>query len=169
MRTLTLPKKGNNVWTEGWHTVVITKAKYGEYNDSKYIDVWFKGYPDNFNMRVYEKKNKSGEEFAIGSVFRFANAGISDALDSTEGVEVKIDDNPESLVGSTVNIFLYKDCKYSKVLGKIAPVEFTNVVETITENDVTYYKGAAEKFYKQYIYPKINREMETVATDDIPF
>ena len=52
-RTLTLPKRGTGLWNEGWHTLSITKAEYGTYNDSKYIDVWFEGYPDNFNMRVY--------------------------------------------------------------------------------------------------------------------
>ena len=52
-RTLTLPKKGTGQWTEGWHTVNISKAEYGMWNESKYIDLWFEGYPDNFNMRVY--------------------------------------------------------------------------------------------------------------------
>ncbi|QDP62246.1 MAG: hypothetical protein GOVbin2066_13 [Prokaryotic dsDNA virus sp.] len=172
-RTLTLPKKGTGLYTAGWHTATISKAKYGTYNDAQYIDVWFDGYAENFNMRVYAKKSKDGEEFAIGNLFRFANAGITDALESAEGETViKMDDSAEALTGKTVNIFLYKDGKYSRVLQKVAPVEFTNVVETITENDVTYHKGAAEKFFKEWVEPKLTKETEEAtetATEDVPF
>ena len=105
-RTLTLPKRGTGLWNEGWHTLTINKAEYGDWNDSKFIDVWFDGYPDNFNMRVYAKEGKNGEEFAIGNLFRFANAGISDALESAEGeTTIKINDSAESLHGSTVNVY----------------------------------------------------------------
>ena len=59
-RTFTLPKKGTGLWNEGWHTLTITKAERGELdNGSKYIDTWFDGYPDNFNMRTYEKIGKN--------------------------------------------------------------------------------------------------------------
>ena len=170
-RTLTLPK-GGGLFTEGWHTVKISKAKYGTWQDTKYIDVWFDGYSENFNMRMYEKIGKDGEEFAIGNLFRFANAGITDALESADGETViKMNDEAEELTGKTVNIYLYKDGKYSKVLNQVAPVPFKNVVEEFTDKDVTYFKGRAESFFSKWVEPKIQdepHEKETV-TDDIPF
>lgn len=177
-RTLTLPKKGTGLYTEGWHTATISKAQYGTYNDMKYIDVWFEGYNDNFNMRMYAKTDKKGEEFAIGNLFRFANAGITDALESAEGETViKMDDSAEALVGKQVNIFLYKKGKFTRVLQKVAPVEFSNIVETMIANDVAYHKTAAEKFFTDWVKPKLEETESTntgsMATPnesaDIPF
>ena len=88
-RTLTIKKGGPSPYSEGWHTVTISSAEYGEWEGNegpvKYLDVYFDGYSDKMNLRVYAKTNKDGEEFAIGKVFRFANAGITDALDDGEG------------------------------------------------------------------------------------
>ena len=52
-RTLTLPRKGSGNWSEGWHTLTISKAEYGEWTGTKFIDVWFDGYPESLNMRIY--------------------------------------------------------------------------------------------------------------------
>ena len=170
-RTLTLPKKGTGQWTQGWHTVTINKAEYGTFNESKYIDVWFNDYPENFNMRVYAKLGKDGEEFAIGNLFRFANAGITDALESATGETViKMNDEAEELIGKTINVYFYKDGKFSRVLGQVAPVPFKNVVDEFTEKDVTYFKGKAESFFSKWIEPKLTTEEETTTeTSDIPF
>ena len=78
-RTITIKKGGGGIYSPGWHELTISKAKYSEYQGTKCIDIWFKGYPDNFNARVYAKNGKNGEEFAIGQVYRFANAGITGA------------------------------------------------------------------------------------------
>ena len=139
-RTLTLPKKGTGLWNEGWHELTISKATYGEWNDSKYIDVWFDGYPDNFNMRVYSKVGKSGEEFAIGNLFK------------------------------TVNVYFYKSGKFTRILNQVAPMPFTNIVEEFNDKDVKYFKGRAEKYFKDYIQPKLEDtvEEETV-TNDMPY
>jgi len=175
-RTFTLPKKGSGNWSEGWHTLTIAKADYGTYSDSKYIDVWFDGYPENFNMRVYEKIGKDGEEFAIGNLFRFANAGITDALQSAEGETViKMNDEANELTGKTVNVYFYKDGKFTRVLGQVAPVPFKNMVEEFTEKDTIYFKGKAESYFSKWVEPKLKDEPhETNATtdtvtDDIPF
>ena len=159
-RTLTLPKKGTGLWNEGWHTVTITKAEYGTLdNGSKYIDVWFNGYPDNFNMRVYAKTNKDGEEFAIGNLFRFADAGISDALESAEGETIiKMNDEATELIDKTVNTYFYKDGKFTRILGQVAPVPFKNIVEEFTEKDVNYFKGRSESFFSKWIEPKLKDE-----------
>ena len=175
-RTLTLPKKGSGNWTEGWHTLTISNAAYGEWNGSKYIDVWFEGYPDNFNMRMYAKIGKDGEEFAIGNLYRFANAGITDALESAEGETVlKIDDSEEALKGKVINAYFYKDGKFTRVLPNVAPTEFTNVVDKFDAKDVQYFKGKAESFFSKWVEPKLkdvpHEETATTedATSDIPF
>ena len=172
-RTFTLPKKGTGLWNEGWHTVTITKAEYGTLeNDSKYIDVWFDGYPDNFNMRIYAKIGKDGQEFAIGNLFRFANAGITDALESATGETViKMNDEVEELVNKTINAYFYKNGKYIRVLPQIAPVPFKNIVEEFTDKDVVYFKGKAESFFSKWVEPKLKDEPheEVAETSDIPF
>jgi hypothetical protein len=174
-RTMTLQKKGSGNWATGWHTLTISKAEYGEWNESKYIDVWFKDYPENFNMRMYAKIGKDGEEFAIGNLYRFANAGITDALESAEGETViKMDDSAEALAGKSVNVLFYKDGKFNRILPKVAPVEFTNIVETFEAKDVEYFKQQAVNYYTKYVEPKLksNTETETqkeTVTDDIPF
>ena len=41
-RTLTVRKgNGANPYSEGWHRVTISSAKYGEWNGSKFLDVCF--------------------------------------------------------------------------------------------------------------------------------
>ena len=55
MSTLTVKKGGGGSnYTVGWHTLTVSNAKYGDYNGTKFLDVWFEGYPENFTMRVYE-------------------------------------------------------------------------------------------------------------------
>ena len=178
MRTMTIKSGGgNNLYSKGWHELTISKAKYNEWNGTKCIDIYFDDYPDNFNMRVYAKEGKNGEEFAIGQVYRFANAGISSALEGQDGTKVvKMDDTEEALSGKKVNVYFYKDGKYSRALSKVAPTEFQNAAETFTADDVDYWKGKALSFFEEYIKPKLNKESEDVLdtsesseSDDIPF
>ena len=111
MKTLTIKKGGGGDYVSfahGWHKVVVSKAAYGDWNGKKFLDIFFEGLPESFNLRTYEKINqKTNEEFSIMQVFRFANAGISDSLDSQTGETVlKIDDSPGELVGKELNIFI---------------------------------------------------------------
>ena len=155
-------------------------------NDSTYLDVWFNELPETLNMRVYEAFDKQGNEFAVGSVFRFANAGITTVLDGPNGEKsVTIDDNPNGLRDRTLNVYLYpdpKNSKYSRVLKQPAPTVFTNDVEQFTEEDVKYWMHRSEGYYEKYvkdggtssngttvdITPKEPAKVET-ATADIPF
>ena len=157
-RTLTINKGGGGTdYTPGWKELEISRAAYGEYNDAKYIDIWFDGYPENVNTRVYAKVGKDGEEWAIGQVFRFANAGITGALDGANGnVVIKMDDSAEQLKGKTVNAFFYKEGKYSRILKQFAPTVFTNAAEQFTEEDVQYWKTKAHKYFTEYVEPKID-------------
>ena len=158
-RTMTINKGGGTDYEPGWKTITISRAAYGVYNDMQYLDVWFEGYPENLNARVYAKKSTSGEEFAVGQVFRFANAGITGALDGTDGkVIIKMDDNPALLAGKEVNAYFYKDGKYSRILKQFAPTEFQNAAEIFTDKDVEYWKGKAEKYFTEYVKAKLTED-----------
>ena len=150
MRTLTV-KQGGSLWTTGWHTLTISTAKYGTYNESKFLELGFKDYPDNFTLRIYAKIGRDGEEFAIGNVFRFANAGITEVLEGTGGDKVaKIDDSAEQMVGKQLNVFFYKDGEYTRAYSSVAPTVFENAIDTFTERDVEFWKGKAETRFQNY-------------------
>ena len=150
MRTLTV-KQGGSDWATGWHELTVSTAKYGTYNESKFLELAFKNYPDNFTLRIYAKKGKDGEEFAIGNVYRFANAGINEVLEGTGGDKVvKIDDSAEQMVDSRLNILFYKDGEYTRAYSSVAPTEFSNAMDTFTDNDVAYWKKKAETRFANY-------------------
>ena len=150
MRTLTIKQGGSN-WSTGWHTLTVSTAKYGTYNDSKFIELGFADYPENFTLRIYAKKGRDGEEFAIGYVFRFANAGITEVLEGTGGDKVvKIDDSATEMVGKDLNIFFYKDGDYTRAYSSVAPTVFENTIDIFTETDVEFWKGKAETRFQNY-------------------
>ena len=162
MRTMTL-KKGGTDFGPGWKIVTVSGAEYGDWNGTKYLDVTFEGYPETLNARVYAATGKNGEEFAIGQVFRFANAGISGGLEGPDGnVLMKLDDEPSNLIGKHVNVYFYKDGEYSRVLKQFAPTVFHNEVEGFNDNDVTYWKEKAEKYYQEYVVNKGNHNTTTM-------
>ena len=176
MRTLTIKSGGGGGFTEGWNHVTISSAKYGEWEGKKYIDVHFDGFPETLNMRVYAKEGKDGEEFAIGQMYRFANAGITSGLEGPDGTKViKMDDSAEALIGKKMNVYFYKDGKYSRILSKTAPTTFENAVESFNPNDVDYWKGRAMAFYEKYVEPKLNAKSEdpliseSSESNDVPF
>ena len=188
MRTLTV-KQGGSIWTTGWHTLTVSTAKYGTYNDSKFLELGFKDYPDNFTLRIYAKIGRDGEEFAIGNVFRFANAGITEVLEGTGGDKVaKIDDSAEQMVNKQLNIFFYKDGEYTRAYSSVAPTVFENAIDTFTENDVEFWKNKAETRFSNYtpgngtvntgngvategggVGVHVEHAAKTTATEDIPF
>ncbi len=157
-RTMTIKKGGGANYNEGWHTLTITKAKYGDWQGNKYLDMWFADYKDNFNLRVYAKEGTNGEEFAIGRVFRFANAGISEVLEGADGnMVVKVNDDAEELIDCQINAFFYKnDEGYSRILPIVAPTVFKNDLEEFTESDIEFWKSKAEQFYINFKKPKVD-------------
>ena len=82
-----------------------------------------------------------------------------------------MDDSAEQLTGKEVNIFLYKDGAYSKVLKEIAPVPFKNIVEEFTDKDVDFWKGRALQYFDKFVKPKLTETEKTVdaemSIDDI--
>ena len=105
------------------------------------------------NLLVWEVKNKDGEEFAIGNVFRLANAGISTEKlttgDGTESMTLQIDDTPTHLIGKKLNILVYEiqDDKgtWARAYKAVAPTELTGTAESFTSSDVDYHKAKAIK------------------------
>ena len=180
-RTLTVKKGGGNDFSKGWKTVTISKAKYGEFSGTQFLDIWFEGYPDTFNARIYATKDPNGEEFAIGQVFRFANAGITSALEGPDGMVIKMDDDPQLLKGKQLNAYFHPDGDYTRVLKQFAPTVFSNEVETFQEKDIEYWKSSAEKYYNNYVLKDnssdsmtaavadSNNEDTTVSAENIPF
>ena len=82
-------KKGSNSgdFEPGWKKVTVKNAKYGELdNGTKFIDVFFNEYPDTFNLRMYAKSNKSGEEFAIANLFSISLSPVF-VTQNTSGVK----------------------------------------------------------------------------------
>ena len=163
MRTFTLNSgSGGGNFTPGWQEVTVSKARYGTLdNGARFIDAWFgDSFPDSFNMRMYEKMSKAGEEFAIANLFRFAeNAGFVSSTETQEKGKhvITFDDSAEGLVGKTFNVYLYKNSDgYYRVLAKTAPIVGQGIVDTFTENDVSYWKGKAEDYYTQWVLPNID-------------
>ena len=154
---------GSGTWAEGWHKLTIEKAKYGEWNGKQFLDVWFDGYPENFNLRIYEAANKeTHEEFAVARFFKLANAGIIDKIKSPSGKEaIQYDDDPSVLIGKEINGLFYKEGEYTRISDRIAPVVNTGEVLSYDEDSVNFWKGVAEKHQKE-------RTKKTSVTTDTP-
>ena len=88
MAIVVTKNEGGGGYDEGWKTVTVSEATKGEFNGSKYVDLFFDGYPETFKLRVFQAHNKENhEEFAIARFFKFANAGVIDIIKSSDGKE----------------------------------------------------------------------------------
>ena len=162
--------QGGELWNHGWHEVTIKDAKYGVYNNEvRYIDMTFEEYPETLNLRIYEAKSKTGEEFAIAKLFRLANAGIIGEVVDTSGKKMlQFDDEATNLVTKKINIFLYKNEEgYFRVLNRIAPIVQEGEVLSYNENDLSYWKNTAEKYYEDYKKPSDSGVDVTMNMEDI--
>ena len=157
MRTLTIKKTTGVTFDEGWHEVVMTKAVPGKYSGgegTKYLDVFFDGFPESLKLRVHEKFNKeTNEEFAVLNLYRFSNSGIKEVLEGTDGnMTIGIEDEPENLIGNKVNVFFYKNKEgYTNVSEIIAPAVFKNDLEEFDEAGVERMKSSCESRIKKYL------------------
>jgi hypothetical protein len=154
IKTITAKAGGGVDYSPGWKKLKISNAKYGTYNTKKYIDIWFDGYSDNLNARVYETVNKkTNEEFKISNWFKFSNSGVQEVIDSNaDDVIITYDDDAENLIGSYINVFFYQDGEYSRVWREPAPI-LTESSDGInyTQSDVSYWKTRAERGYNSFI------------------
>ena len=194
MAVKTMPvSSGTGQYNVGWHDLLITKAEYGVWKspdgtNKRYIDLWFDGYSDNMNLRMYEVVNKeTGEEFKIANLFRYANAGILEVLQDPTGKRpiIQYDDEAHNLVGKRIHAYFYKEQKtgneYSRIFDTIAPVEQEGEHVSWTADQVSSLKASAEKNYHRVHGGSTSTDgtiientpvvttNTTVSTDDIPF
>jgi len=118
MLKLSVTEGGN--YPTGWHTVTISHATEGDFEGTRYIDLHFKDLPENLKCRVWSAVNKeTGEDFGIGNLFHFADAGIKDTGDGT----VTIDDHVHHLKGKRLNVFFYEnDGGFTDAAQRVVPL-----------------------------------------------
>ena len=166
---------GSGIWAEGWHKLAISKAEYGDWNGTKYLDVRFEGYPDTFKLRVYSAENKeTHEEFALTRFFKLTNAGIIDKIKSPSGKEaIQYDDDESELIGKELHGYFYKDGDFVRVSDRIAPVAQDGKILSYNDENVDFWKSVAEKHVKEYVKkstPAVSSTTTTdITSDDIPF
>ena len=171
---------GKGIWSDGWHTLTISNAEYGDWNRKKFLDVLFEGYPETFNLRVFEGINKeTREEFAISKFFKMANAGIIDIIKSPDGKQaVQYDDDEEGLINKSINVFFYKEERngksFIKAFNQIAPIAQDGNVISYSDDDVSFWKRVAEENLEKYTSKDSNvsntsSHANETNDEDIPF
>jgi len=118
MLKLSTSEVGN--YPAGWHEVTIANATDGDFDGTRYIDLHFKDLPENLKCRVWSAVNTTtGEDFGIGNLFHYANAGIK----TDEDGMLTIDDNVRHLHGKTLNVLFYEnDNGFTDAAQRVVPV-----------------------------------------------
>ena len=142
---------GGGGYEEGWKTVTISSAVKGDYNSSKYIDLFFEGYPETLKCRVWEARSGEGEEFQISNMVRYTNPNVLDEMDKDGTTAASIDDSPAGLKGKSLQVLFYKKANgYSEISAKVVPaVPFKNIVDDINEDRITRLKSSAEAYIQR--------------------
>ena len=173
MSIIVTKKEGGGGYEEGWKTVTVSDAKRGDYNGSKFIDLWFEGYPESLKCRVWEARSGEGEEFSVANMVRYSNPDILEELDHDGTTAAKLDDSPHGLKGKSLQVLFYKkENGYSEVAQKVAPaVPFQNVIDNFDENRIARIKEAAERYMnnKKTLTNGTSTESETDTSDSIPW
>ena len=163
MAVKTMSAGGNSgKFDDGWHELTISNATYGTYKaatgDKKYVTLSFEGYPDNMDLRIYEVNNKkTGEEFKISNLFKYANAGIMGVLKDPTGKNpvIQYDDEASGLIGKKINVLFYKEKKtgkgYTRMFDSISPVEHKGEHLSYTADQVKGIQSGIEKNLKRML------------------
>lgn len=132
-------KEGLNL-PHGWHKVNISTAEDGEHNGTRYIDLHFEGMPETLKCRIWSAVNKeTSEDFGIGNLFHFADAGIVEDTDGT----LSIDDHVRHLKGKALNVFFYENENgYTDAAPRVVPT----VRDGFNETHVEKLKTRAEEW-----------------------
>lgn len=170
MATFKLKKGGSSVqgMFDGTRSVTIKSAKYDFFNEDKFLELTFEDFPETIRCRLYEDKKNDEPMWKIMPVFRFTNTGVSFIGSSEDETIVKVDDTPSKLVGKKIGVYTYKNNKgYWRVAPKVFPVmEFQNDVETITNDDISFYEQKAIEFVEKYARDRVLPGAEKVKETD---
>ena len=145
---IVVTKKEGGGYSEGWKTVTISDTNKGDFNGSKYIDLHFEGYPETVKCRVWEARNKDGEEFSVSNMVRYINPTVLEEMDKDGTTAANLDDSPAGLKGKSLQVLFYKKANgYSEISQKVAPAApFQNIVDNYDENRIARIKESAEKY-----------------------
>ena len=145
---ITLKESSGGSYPEGWQSVTVSKAEKGDYNGTLYYDLWFNNYPDNLKCRVWETKNKDGEEFSISNLFRYSNPEILEENEADGKKSIKIDDSQMALQGKNLQVLFYKNGNgYTEIAQKVVPASpFQNTIDNITTEKIDGMKQSAERY-----------------------
>ena len=148
MSIIVTKSSGGVGYEEGWKTVTISNATKGDWNGSKFIDLFFEGYSESLKCRVWEARNGEGEEFSVSNMVRYSNPDILEEMDNDGTTAAKLDDSPTGLKGKSLQVLFYKKANgYSEVSQKVAPATpFENIVDNFTEERIAKIKESAEKY-----------------------
>lgn len=170
---ITIKESTNKQFSEGWHDVTVREAEVGDYNGSKFVDLRFVDYPDSLKCRVWEAKNKDGEEFSISNMIRYSNPEILGHSTTEDGsMTAEVDDSADSLNGKRFQVFFYKKANgYMEVSQKVAPSQpFKNIIESFDEERINRIKTSGEEYTRkrnQTVPTSLNEETST-QSDEIP-
>ena len=145
---IVVTKKEGGGYDEGWKTIVISEAIKGDFNGSKYIDLFFEGYPETMKCRVWEARNKDGEEFSVTNMVRYCNPTVLEEMDKDGTTAASLDDSPAGLKGKSLQVLFYKKANgYSGISKNVAPATpFQNIVDNFDENRISRIKQSAETY-----------------------
>ena len=170
---LTVTKKEGGGYDEGWKTVTISNAKRGDFNGSKFIDLWFENYPETLKCRVWEARSGEGEEFQVANMVRYSNPDILDEMDKDGTTAASLDDSPAGLKGKSLQVLFYKkENGYSEVAQKVAPAKpFQNIVDNFDETRIQRIKDAAEKYInnRKQANGVASTDTTETSTDEVPW
>ena len=170
---IVVTKKEGGGYDEGWKTVTISNASKGDFNGSKFIDLFFEGYPETMKCRVWEARNKDGEEFSVTNMVRYANPTILEEMDNDGTTAASLDDSPNGLKGKSLQVLFYKKANgYSEISQKVAPaVPFENIVDNFTAERIERIKTSAEAYTKKRLEAngEIKTETTKTSTDEVPW
>ena len=170
---LTVTKKEGGGYDEGWKTVTISNAKRGDFNGSKFIDLWFENYPETLKCRVWEARSGEGEEFQVANMVRYSNPTILEEMDNDGTTAASLDDSPAGLKGKSLQVLFYKkENGYSEVAQKVAPATpFQNIVDNFDDTRIQRIKDAAEKYINNRKQANGIAQTETTetSTDEVPW
>ena len=166
--SIVVKKSCETGFSEGWHEVVIENAVMGDYNDSRYIDLFFEGYPESLKCRVWEARNQEGEEFSISNMVRYSNPDILEELSTDGQLSANLDDSPAGLKGKKLQALFYKkDNGYTEVFQKTAPAApFENIIDNFTEERILKIKTSAEAYKAKRDAKASETTIDTAATSE---